>query len=51
MDKQGLEFGLSGRSLAGDDAIRELRVADERGAEHRTAAVVIVEAGLARFID
>ena len=51
MDKQGLDSAFSGRSLASDDAIRELRVADERGAEHRTAAVVIVEAGLARFID
>jgi hypothetical protein len=35
----------------GDDAIRELRVAHERGAEHRMAAVVVVDAGLIGCID
>jgi hypothetical protein len=38
MDKQGLDSAFQGRSLAGDDAIRALRSADERRAVHRTVS-------------
>ena len=34
----------------GDDAVLELRVAHERGAEHRMAFLVVVNAGRAWFI-
>ncbi len=35
----------------GDNATCELRVAHQRGAEHRMAAVVVVDAGLTVCID
>jgi hypothetical protein len=35
----------------GDDAFCEFRVAHERGAEHRMAALVVVDTGLTGCID
>jgi len=34
-----------------DDAVLELRVGHERGAEHWAAVLVVLEAGLTRFIE
>ena len=34
-----------------DDAVLEVRVAHLRGAEHRLAFLIVVDAGLARFIE